>query len=253
MVVASIALFVALGGVSYGLATGSIDSREIKNNTVRSKDVRNNNLRGRDVRNNSITGRDVRAIRGRDVSNDSLTGDDVLETSLGTVPSAARVNQVKTIGSYRRVASSASNADRATARAAATAVPLLSFGRFIVYGKCYTDTDNTALDAGTWADAFIRTTENGSVLDSNIDDLDGDPAYLNTSTLETDRELEDQQATPNSADTEAEDDGVFAAAAPDGTGITGQINLAAKNGNLPVGNALYGAGNACLFWGHAIG
>ena len=35
MVVALIALFVAMGGVSYGVATGSIDGREIKNNTVR--------------------------------------------------------------------------------------------------------------------------------------------------------------------------------------------------------------------------
>ncbi len=33
-VVAYLALFVALGGTSYGLATGSIDGREIKNNSV---------------------------------------------------------------------------------------------------------------------------------------------------------------------------------------------------------------------------
>jgi len=51
---ATIAVFVALGGTSYGIATGSIDSREIKNNTVRSKDVRNNELRSRDVRNSSL-------------------------------------------------------------------------------------------------------------------------------------------------------------------------------------------------------
>jgi hypothetical protein len=49
MVVALIALFVALGGVSYGVATGSIDSREIKNNTVRGKDIRNRTIRFRDV------------------------------------------------------------------------------------------------------------------------------------------------------------------------------------------------------------
>jgi hypothetical protein len=49
MVVALIALFIALGGVSYGVATGSIDSREIKNNTIKSKDVRNRTLRFRDV------------------------------------------------------------------------------------------------------------------------------------------------------------------------------------------------------------
>jgi hypothetical protein len=36
---ATIAVFVALGGTSYAVATGSIDSREIKNGTIRTKDI----------------------------------------------------------------------------------------------------------------------------------------------------------------------------------------------------------------------
>jgi hypothetical protein len=67
-VVAYLALFIALGGTSYGLATGSIDSREIKNNSVRSKDIRNNDVRGKDIR----TG----TIRSSDVANGSLLGKD---------------------------------------------------------------------------------------------------------------------------------------------------------------------------------
>jgi hypothetical protein len=59
-VVASIALFVALGGTSYGLATGLVGSREIKNNSVRSKDVRNNDLRGSDIRDGTLASRDVK-------------------------------------------------------------------------------------------------------------------------------------------------------------------------------------------------
>ena len=39
LIISIISLFVALGGVGYAAATGSIDSREIKNNSVRSKDV----------------------------------------------------------------------------------------------------------------------------------------------------------------------------------------------------------------------
>ena len=35
-VTATVAIFVALGGTSYAVATGSIDSRELKNNGVRS-------------------------------------------------------------------------------------------------------------------------------------------------------------------------------------------------------------------------
>ena len=70
LVVALIALFVALGGTGYAAATGSIDSREIKNSTIRGKDVRNSSLTGGDVKNNS------------------LRGSDVAESSLGQVPSA---------------------------------------------------------------------------------------------------------------------------------------------------------------------
>jgi hypothetical protein len=70
MAVALIALFVALGGVSYGVATSYIDSREIKNNTIRSKDVRNGTLQSRDV--------------GRD----ALGGGAIKESALGIVPSA---------------------------------------------------------------------------------------------------------------------------------------------------------------------
>jgi hypothetical protein len=59
--IALLALFVALGGSSYAAATGSIDSREIKNNTVRSKDIRNNEVRSRDVRNGSLLSGDFKA------------------------------------------------------------------------------------------------------------------------------------------------------------------------------------------------
>ena len=53
MVVACTALFVAMGGVSYGVATGFIDSREIKNNTIRGKDVRNERAHRQGVKRDS--------------------------------------------------------------------------------------------------------------------------------------------------------------------------------------------------------
>jgi hypothetical protein len=70
MVVAGIALFVSLGGVSYGLATGAIDSREVKNNSLRSRDVRNGTLTGKDMGSNRVGGGAVK------------------ESSLGPVPAA---------------------------------------------------------------------------------------------------------------------------------------------------------------------
>src|SRR3954463_15610249 len=71
MVVALLALFVSLGGVSYGVASGSIDSREIKNSTIRSKDIRN------------------RTVQSKDVKKNGLGGSVVAESKLGKIPLAA--------------------------------------------------------------------------------------------------------------------------------------------------------------------
>jgi hypothetical protein len=90
LVISLIALFVSLSGVSYGVATGFIDSREIKNNEVRSIDIRNNQIRTRDLRNNEVRGIDIRnsTVQGRDIALNTVTGEDVREDSLGKVPSA---------------------------------------------------------------------------------------------------------------------------------------------------------------------
>jgi hypothetical protein len=94
-VLGTIAIFISLGGVSYGVATGSITSSAIKNNTIRSGDVRNNTLLGKDIRNSTILGKDIRnsTLTGSDVRNNRLTGSDVLESSLATVPSANTANR----------------------------------------------------------------------------------------------------------------------------------------------------------------
>jgi hypothetical protein len=70
MLVACVALLVALS--STAVATLSVDSRAVKNNTLRSQDLRNG-----------------RAVRGVDVANDSLRGRDIKEASLaGATPVA---------------------------------------------------------------------------------------------------------------------------------------------------------------------
>ncbi len=87
MVVACVALFVALGGVSYGVATGYIDSREIKNNTIRGKDVKNG------------------ALTGKELKRDSVGGLTVNESRLGVVPSAESLSHTAVVtagGTFRR-------------------------------------------------------------------------------------------------------------------------------------------------------
>ena len=100
LVISCIALFVSLGGVSYGVATGFIDSREIKNNQVRSSDLRNNTIRTFDIRNNEVRGFDIRnsSVQGRDVALNTLTGADVSEQDLGKVPSAAAADTAASVG-----------------------------------------------------------------------------------------------------------------------------------------------------------
>jgi hypothetical protein len=82
---AGLALFISLGGVSYGVATGSINSREIQNGTVQSRDVRDGSLQGRDIANGTLRSRDVRdgVLSGEDVRDGSLVGADLAANTLG--------------------------------------------------------------------------------------------------------------------------------------------------------------------------
>lgn len=106
MGVALVALFISLSGVSYGVATGFIDSREIKNETILSKDIRNSTLRTQDLRNNEVRGFDIRnsTIRSADVALNALTGADVDESKLGKVAAATSADKAAT----------ATTADKAT-------------------------------------------------------------------------------------------------------------------------------------------
>lgn len=96
LVISCIALFVSLGGVSYGFATGSIDGREIKNGTITTKDIRNNEVRGADIRNSTIG--------GRDVAFDTLGGNDIKESTLRKVPDADNLDGVDSSAFVRREA-----------------------------------------------------------------------------------------------------------------------------------------------------
>lgn len=66
-IVATLALFLALGGGAWALSQNSVGTRQIKPGAVRSSDVKN------------------KALRGIDVAPDSLTGASIKESSLGAV------------------------------------------------------------------------------------------------------------------------------------------------------------------------
>jgi hypothetical protein len=232
LVIACIALFVSLGGVSYGLVTGSVDSREIKNNavrsadvlnnTLRSKDVRNNTLRTFDIRNNEVRGFDIRnsTIRGRDVAFDTLTGADVSESSLGKVPSAT----------------TADSATSATSAGSAGSVGGIGMRRFNYAAEAGSgpvtvlDIGGLRLDASCGAGGAIVVT--GTLADPN-------------SEVSVSAEL--QAAPPAGTLVNDAGAGVIAFAAPNGTVVTVQA-LAVE---APPLNSVHGTGNDCGFWGIA--
>jgi hypothetical protein len=123
---ASVALFVALGGSAY--AADTVFSTDIVDGEVRSVDVRDNDLTGTDisslggadvtnesltgadvsglngadisgldgsdVNNESLNGADVSGLTGADVSTDSLTGSDIDEDSLSVANMGCKTGKV---------------------------------------------------------------------------------------------------------------------------------------------------------------
>ncbi|HEX5911223.1 MAG TPA: hypothetical protein VFY44_12080 [Thermoleophilaceae bacterium] len=138
LVVASISLFIALGGTGYAAATGSIDGREIKNSTIQGKDVKNSSLTGSDVKTSGLTGSDVKS--------DSLTGGDIAESSLGKVGTAGRADS----------ATSATSATNAATASNATALGGASPDSYRTVTAQDTRTDNLNLGA---SDADVLTTQ----------------------------------------------------------------------------------------------
>jgi hypothetical protein len=174
MIVALTALFVSLSGVSYGVATGFIDSREIKNNEVRSIDIRNNEVRTRDLRNNEVRGVDIRnsTVQGRDIALNTVTGDDVREDTLQKVPSALLADSATTAESVSGLKVVAPT----TVAEGGTPAVLATHGPLTLSGECA---------AGSTPQLSVSTTEDNSAAaaegstgvtgtpDATIQDTDG--------------------------------------------------------------------------------
>jgi hypothetical protein len=210
LVIACLALFVSLGGVSWGVATGFIDSREIRNNTVRTQDVRNNDIRGVDIRNSTI--------RTRDVALNSLTGADINESRLGRVPTAGNAGNADTLaglgpGAFARsgdtVRFSLKLGDGQVAEVA-------RHGAVTISARCLDD------DGGTDRLRLIASTSSAEAVMAGADNHFGDGAtgFLTPGTPESDRRLV-EDARPHASDTRVRnipDAGAFVAG-PDGRGL----------------------------------
>lgn len=219
LVISCIALFVSLGGVSYAVATGSIDSREIRNNTVTSRDVRNNSLRTFDIRNNEVRGFDVRnsSLQGRDIAFNTLTGADIDEASLGKVASATQADSAGSVPVLRPVGPVALTEG-------GTAATLATHGPLTLTGACIDSGGNTAIQVQ------VQTTEAASAGTAIPTFGPGDgPITL--------AGITDAPAAPRAAESAA----VFAWA-PSGKAVSGEFGLIADGA---------GAGS-CVVTGHVV-
>jgi hypothetical protein len=138
---------------------------------------------------------------------------------------------------FKRVTSSASNATYATARDAATKVPLGSGGTFSVYGKCFKSGSNL------YAVMYIETSANGAIVGGYS------PGYwygdLQTNSPENSREVITTNTSNNAAS--IYDYGDFNAIGIDGKVLAGAVGVYVKQGTMPTGDGAFGSGDVCIF------
>jgi hypothetical protein len=228
----TIAVFLALGGVSWAAAT-------LPKNSVGTKQIKKN------------------AVTGSKVKKNTLTGSDIKESKLAQVPSAARADSAASADTattattattasdqaavIKRVDTSNDNGDADAAKAAATEIPLASNGSISVYGKCYSS------GGGVYGSIFVRTSQNGAILNSTGGvSYSGSPSYLDTGTDETLRFL---AMASTGADTSTNSGPAFPTVifGPDGKGFNGVAAVSVRNGNPPGGAGPFSSGSSCVF------
>ena len=89
-VMASVAVFVALGGGAYAASKATVGTNQIKKGAVKTQQLHK------------------AAVTGFKTANDTMTGDQIKESTLGTVPNSSKVNGSQVIQvNYRAPANSA--------------------------------------------------------------------------------------------------------------------------------------------------
>ncbi|MGK2954970.1 MAG: hypothetical protein ACSLFI_04785 [Solirubrobacterales bacterium] len=244
LVISVVALFVALGGASYAaLGKNSVGSKQLKKNAVVTKKVKNSAITTAKIRNNAATGAKVKESSLGTVPRATSAGKADNSTTATTSTSALSAASLDGYRTYpQTIVTATPGATYAAATAAAPENVLFTAGPVTIYSKCITVTGSDT----TYLSYYIKTSENGVIFDSDADQANGDPEFLNTGTSEIDRELEEFSTGTDTATVDAEHHygtGVFT---PQGLSFEVQLSSAVKNGNLTNGNGLYGDGNVCV-------
>jgi hypothetical protein len=128
---ASAAVFIALGGGAYALAipAASVGTKQLKKRAVTSAKIKKS------------------AVRGGKVRDDSLTGADIAESSLGTVPSASTAGSANTANTAN-TAKSANKASAADTAAVASSAAAGSIGGAALKESTKVESAGTTVAAG---------------------------------------------------------------------------------------------------------
>lgn len=227
LLMATLAVFFLISSIAFAasLPKNSVSSKQLKKNAVTNAKIKKSAVSNAKIKNSAVTSNKVK--------DDSLTGVDINESSLGTVPSAASTET--SVGPIAvRLQSSASAVDFPTAIAQATAVPVATVGQLTLYAKCYFNTTTSELEGAV----FVSTSADGAAAISTDNSRFGNPDYLNTSTLETDREVDSQSAADNTTGTGGDDR--FTLIGADGRGFLGRTTLWLSNGAVPASPLVQG-------------
>lgn len=237
-VVACLALFIALGGVSYAavkLPKNSVSTKQIKKNAVTESKIRKSAVTGAKIR--------TKTIRGSDLGDNTVTGTQINEATLGEVPSAASATSAGSARNrftiVKRVGATAANNDPNVARAAATEVPIVSNGQVSVYMKCFVDADNQF----TYSEMYVKTNTDGAYASVYSTKLVGNPG-LDTTTPEASRDVMNATAANNNTSYEYGYGNLVLGT--DGKGLAFTATISARFGNPPNPTALYTGLNACI-------
>ena len=134
MVVAFIALGVALAGTASALpGKNRVKKDDIARAAVRAQHIYSNAVRTKHIRARNVTRSKIsrRAINSDLVGQDALTGENIVESSLGTVPNASKVNnrsvqKIAFVAGAGTAATTVLNLNGLTLNAACNAGPALS-------------------------------------------------------------------------------------------------------------------------------
>lgn len=244
-VIASLALFVALGGSAYAVSAQSVGTQELKNSAVTAAKLRNNAVTSTKIRANAVTPRNIRngavrrnkiargaigpakiangavnaakirngAITGQKIASGAVDGSKIALNTLGTVPSAENADRAQTAAKAERLVGQENFYLKMRVGEEQT---IAEHGAVSLYARCFDDDDgyrNIAI--------YGRTTVDGAILVADKNLRGRSPSnFLDVDTLETDRiwEINYTETTDTNVDHETGSGFILG---PDGKGIVG--------------------------------